>query len=190
MGTGAATEASERYNARARAEGWASVCDAELAFQRLEFRVLIATWRAIAANHMPSRRDFTPRNLKSLLRNVAIYERVTNGKVRWRVRLMGTAFSDVMGDLTGKFLDEAIPPEHLCRWHAALEAAMAAGAPLRFISRADSVGQPFMVGEYFEAPILNDDGQPNMILAAGLFAPRHWADVMAREPLRHAAAAA
>jgi len=190
MGTGAATEASERYNARARAEGWASLCDAALDFQRLEFRVLMATWRGFASRGLPSRKDFTPRSLKSLLRNVAIYERVVNGRSRWRVRLMGTAFSDVMGDLTGKYLDEAIPAEHLPRWTAALDAAIEAGAPLRFVGRADSVGQSFLVGEYFEAPILSDDGQPNLILAAGLFAPRHWRDVMANEPLRHAAVAA
>jgi hypothetical protein len=190
MGTGAAVQASEAYNARARAEGWAALCDAELDFHRVEFRVLIATWRSFASRGLPSRKDFTPRNLKSLLRNVAIYERVANGKVRWRVRLMGTAFSDVMGDLTGKFLDEAIPPAHLPRWHASLEAAIEAGAPLRFLGRADSVGQPFMVGEFFEAPILSDDGQPNMILAAGLFAPRHWRDVVANEPLAAAIAAA
>lgn len=189
MDNAAAVQACEKYNARACSEGWPSICDAALDFHRVEFRVLIATWRSFATQQLPSRKDFTPRSLKSLLRNVAIYERVTNGTVRYRVRLMGTAFTDVMGDLSGKFLDEAIPEQHLSRWYAALDASIEAGAPLRFVSRADTVDKSYLVGEYFEAPVLTDDGSPSMILAAGMFAPRHWADVAAAEPMRRMAAA-
>ena len=189
MDGAAAVQACEKYNVRARAEGWPSVCDAALDFHRVEFRVLIATWRSFATQRLPSRRDFTPRSLKALLRNVVIYERVTNGSVRYRVRLMGTAFAEMMGDLSGKFLDEVIPEQHLPRWHAALDAGIEAGAPLRFISRMDTLDKPFMVGEYFEAPVLTDDGSPDMILAAGLFAPRHSADIPALEPMRQTVAA-
>jgi hypothetical protein len=189
MGGAGAIEACEKYNARASAEGWLSMCDAALDFHRVEFRVLIATWRSFATCHLPSRKDFTPRSLKALQRNVAIYERVTNGHVRYRVRVMGTAFSDVMGDLTGKFLDEVMPAEYSASWHAAMDTVLEAGAPLRFVSRAGTFGKPLLAGEFFEAPILTDDGSPDMILSAGLFAPRHWADVAAREPLPQVAAA-
>src|SRR2546421_180151 len=75
MDDAAAILACERYNARAQAEGWQSLCDAALGFHRLEFRVLTATWRSFATRQLPSRKDFTPRSLKSLLRNVVIYER-------------------------------------------------------------------------------------------------------------------
>ena len=52
----------------------------------------------------------SPRLLKSFLRDVAIYERIGEGQGRrYRVRLMGTAFAQILGDLTGKFIDEAIP---------------------------------------------------------------------------------
>src|SRR5690349_8224841 len=70
MGGAGAIEACEKYNARACAEGWSSTCDAALDFHRVEFRVLIATWRSFATGHLPSRKDFTPRSLKSLQRNV------------------------------------------------------------------------------------------------------------------------
>jgi hypothetical protein len=189
MDDAAAILACERYNARAQAEGWQSLCDAALGFHRLEFRVLTATWRSFATRQLPSRKDFTPRSLKSLLRNVVIYERVANGTVRYRVRLMGTAFADVMGDLSGKYLDEALPDAHVTRWQAALDAAIEAGAPLRFVSRADTVDKPFLVGEYFEAPILTDDGSPDMILAAGMFAPRHGADIAACQSVPQTVAA-
>ena len=189
MGEAGAIQACEKYNARACAEGWPSQCDAALDFHRVEFRVLIATWRSFATSHLPSWKDFTPRSLKALQRNVAIYERVANGHTRYRVRVMGTAFSDVMGDLNGKFLDEVMPAEYSSSWHAALDAAIEGGAPLRFVTRAGTFGQPVLVGEFFEAPILTDEGLPSMILSAGLFAPRHWADVAAREPLPQVAAA-
>ena len=153
MGSGAAAEASEKFNAKARAEGWASYCDPCLSFHRLEFRLLIATWRDLGdEQHLPSRKDLTPRRLKSLSRNIVIYERVANGSVRYRVRVMGTAFSEIMGDLSGHYLDEAMPAEQMPRWQAALDTALEAGAPLRFVAGADTSGKPFMAGEYFEAP--------------------------------------
>lgn len=189
MDDAAAVKACEKYNARACAEGWLSACDAALDFHRVEFRVLIATWRSFATHQLPSRKDFTPRSLKALQRNVAIYERVVNGHVRYRVRVMGTAFSDVMGDVTGKFLDEVMPTEYLASWHGALDTVLEAGTPLRFVSRAGTFGKPVLAGEFFEAPILTDEGSPSMVLSAGLFAPRHWADVTANEAMDQVAAA-
>jgi len=191
MDTGAAAEASDRFNERARAEGWASFCDPCLSFHRLEFRLLVATWRDLSnEDRLPSRKDLTPRRLKSLLRNIVIYERVANGSVHYRVRVMGTAFTDIMGDLTGHFLDDVVPAEHMPRWQAALDTALEAGVPLRFVARADTPCKSFLVGEYFEAPLLDDEGRPNMVLAAGHFAPRHWADVMERQTGGLAVAAA
>lgn len=191
MCTVAAFEASEKFNGRARTEAWPSFCDASLAFQRMEFRLLLATWHDLGnEEHLPSRRELTSHKLKSLLRNIAIYERVTNGKMRYRVRVMGTAFADIMGDMTGRFLDEALPDEHLPRWQAALDAVLEAGAPLRFVSRADTTGRSFIVGEYFEAPLLDDDGAPTMILAGGHFAARKWSDITDLEPERTPALAA
>lgn len=185
MDSGPAARASTNYNAKAQAQGWPSFCDASLAFQRLELRTMLATWHCHAAgDRVPCRKEFTPRVLKSLLRNVVIYERVVNGSIRYRVRLMGTAFAEIMGELSGRYLDEVIPQAFLPRWYAALDAALEAGAPLRFISQADSVEKDYLVGEYFEAPILADDGSLSMVLAAGHFAPRKWSDVAEREASR------
>ncbi|HUJ45572.1 MAG TPA: PAS domain-containing protein [Rhizomicrobium sp.] len=189
MTGGAAHQASEKFNTAARTGGWPALCDASLAFSEPRFAPLIAIWEmAAAAGRLPRRADFNPRALKSLIRNVAIYERVAGRDVRYRVRLMGTAYTDVMGDLSGKFIDETVSREFLPRWSAAFEAALEAGAPLRFLSRSDTGGKTYLVAEYFEAPLLADDGSPNMILAAGHFAPRRWADVAEHERERIAAA--
>lgn len=186
-----AATASQSFNAKARQAGWASLCDATLAFVRPEFGELLCLWREHAeAEGLPFRKHFGPRSLKALLRHVAIYERVENGEARYRVRLMGTAFADAMGDLSGRFIDEAVAPEFLPRWYAALGAAIEARAPLRFVSRLDTVNKSYLVAEYFEAPILADDGSASLILAAGHFAPRPWTEVSAHEARRLAAQAA
>ncbi len=181
MQAAAAIQASETFNARARAEGWPSLCDPELAFTDTRFRVLLSLWHGFAVgDRTPRRSDFTPRALKALLRNVAIYERVANGTVRYRVRVMGSAFADVMGDLSGRFIDEAVPPAFAPRWHAALDAAFEAHAPLRFIGRSDTANKSYLVAEFFEAPLIDDNGAA-MVLAAGYFAPRPWMQVGAAE---------
>ncbi len=191
MGVVAAIEARRKYNALAERKGWASICDETLAFNRLELRAVLNLWRGLAcADRLPSRKDVTPRVLKSLLRNVAIYERVANGSVRYRVRVMGTAFTDVMGDIGGKYLDEAIPLEFLPRWHAALDAPLDSLAPLRFVACSHAAERNFLVGEYFEAPLMNDEGHPTMIMTAGLFAPRKWTDIEATAAVRPAQPAA
>ncbi len=77
---------------------------------------------------------------------------------------MGTKFADVMGDMTGKFIDEAVPAEFIPRWYAALDAVMAtpraAGAFCR--ARIRRTGR-FLYGEFFEAPLLDDDGAPSLV---------------------------
>lgn len=185
MEPGAASEACQQFNAAAHEGGWAALCDASLAFGDPRFDPLVGIWREAAAHgRLPRRSELGPRGLKLLLKNIAIYERLMNGNVRWRVRLMGTAFADVMGDLSGKFLDEAVPPMHLPRWHAALDAAIAAGAPLRFMSRSDTTAKSYLVAEYFEAPLVAEDGSVSLVLAAGYFAPRSWREVTVHEQRR------
>jgi hypothetical protein len=182
----AATEAGKRFNAKAQAQGWSSVCDETLAFARLELRSLLNLWRGFATDaRVPAWHDFTPRVLKSLLRNVAVYERVTNGSVRYRVKLMGTAFTDVMGEVCGKYLDEAIPEEFLPRWSAALDSVLEAGAPLRFVAKTDADKKSYLIGEFLGAPLMTDAGSPTMVLAAVHFAPPAPVEIQTGTRLRY-----
>jgi hypothetical protein len=185
------TEPGAYYNALARAEGWAGLCDNTLAFRRPELAVVLSLWRTMATDAAaPYRHQMTPNLLKGHLPHVAIYERVqpAHGERRYRVRLMGTQFSAVMGDFTGKFIDEVVPPQFHARWHAALDAVLDAGAPLRFLSRSDTSGKTFLYGEFFEAPLLAADGSMSMILAAAFYTPAaNWRAIAGEEPLFHTA---
>src|ERR1700743_1355094 len=145
-------EPGAHSNALAAAQGWAGLCDPTLAFRRPELAGMSALWRQAAGDApIPKRADMGPRILKGHLPNVVIYERVDDGAAhRYRVRVMGTQFAQVMGDFTGKFIEAMVPPEFLPRWYAALDSVLDAGMPLRFVSRSDTANKSFLVGEFFE----------------------------------------
>jgi hypothetical protein len=165
------------YNRASQKGDWHSLCDATLRFNHPDLTKLLTLWRNEAGDKpIPLRRTMSPRLLKSLLRDIAIYERVGDGgDRRYRVRLMGTSFAQILGDLTGKFIDEAVPEPFVPRWHAALDATLGAGAPLRFLGREDTKGLTFLTGEFFSAPLIADDGQMNLVLAAARYSgKRPW----------------
>lgn len=178
------------YNKVSAAGNWHSLCDETLSFVHPELMRLLELWRSEAGQAgIPPRRVMSPRLLKPFLRDVALYERLLGegGKRRYRVRLIGTAFAQILGDLTGKFIDEAIPTDFVIRWHAALDATLGARTPLRFLSREDTKGMTFLTGEFFSAPLLADDGQMSLVLAAARFSgKRPWdeVDAEARKDLR------
>src|ERR1700761_9596306 len=128
------------YNRAAKAGDWASLCDVTLSFLHADLIKLHELWKSEAGPAgIPQRRIMSPRLLKSFLRDIAIYERIGDGEARrYPVRLMGTSFAQILGDLTGKFVDEAVPAAVLPRWYGALDATLGEKAPLRFLGREDT----------------------------------------------------
>jgi hypothetical protein len=171
------------YNETAAREAWRSLCDPTLQFNHPELTKLLELWHAHAGEGtIPPRREMSARMLKSMLRDVAIYERVVtaDGTRRYRVRLIGSGFAHIVGDLTGKFIDEAVPADFVPRWHASLDATLGAGAPLRFVAREESRGMIFLTGEFFSAPLMADDGQVNLVLGSARYSgKRPWPEVEA-----------
>lgn len=168
-------DAAAAYNRLAKEEGWQSICYAALTFQRQELCDVLEIWNGLAhADRLPRRRDLTPQLLRAHLPNVAIYEFVEDGnRRRYRARVMGTRFNEVLGDFTGKFFDEEMPPQLAKRWHAAPDAALAACTPLRFVSRSETANKGHITGEYLLAPLLGDDGAANTVLSCGFFGATH-----------------
>jgi len=141
----------------------------------------LGLWRKQVKGGIPLRRDMIPRVLKPFHADIAIWERVIEGgKRRWRALQMGASIAQILGDYTGKFLDEVLLPEFLPRWLTALDAALADGTPLRFLGRTDTNAMSFLIGEYFVAPLIADDGSASLVLAAGRFTGgRTWEGVLA-----------
>jgi hypothetical protein len=166
-------EAAGRYTALAKEDGWHSTCFAALDFKHRALVDLLALWRRFALQgSVPRRMDLTPRVLRAHLGDIAIYERSGEvGRERYRTRVMGTRLSTVLGQVGGKYLDEAVPRKRLKRWHAAPDVVLEAGAPLRFLSRAELADKPFYTSEYLMAPLIGDGGEMDTVLASALFGP-------------------
>ena len=172
---------ASEYNEAAKKNGWPTLCDASAKFVHPDLCRLLGLWRRQAKAHgIPLHSDMTPRLLKSFLGDIALYEHIAApGAIRrWRVRQMGSSFGQIMGELSGKFLDETVPADLLPRWNGALDITLAQRTPLRFLGRADTGAMQFLTGEFFSAPLLGADGAPSMVLGAGRFSGgRAWRDV-------------
>jgi hypothetical protein len=167
-------EASVVYNALADREGWHSICFADTSFSSTRLNALLSIWQGLPREDgIPRRRDLTPQMLRAYLTDVAIYERLAgpDGRERWRVRVMGGKFTEVLGDFNGKYFDEAVPAQHRARWQAAPEAVLGARSPLRFVSRSETADKGFITGEYLMAPLRGDNDALNTVLSAGAFGP-------------------
>jgi len=160
---------------KAKREGWPFHCDAALEFERAELNALRDLWRSLAAEKaVPSRADFDARTLKPYLKNILIIERVVTGPQRWRyrTRLSGTAVTDVLGDFTGKFIEEQVPLELVPRWTAIYDAILDSGQPLRLVADFELPQLAYLRGEGLIAPLTDRDGKPTLILSCAYFKPR------------------
>jgi hypothetical protein len=175
------SQIAQQFNAQAAANGWPTLCDSSLAFDRPELAAVCDLWFGLAAGGaIPARLDMTPRLLKDYLPYVSFYERIEGGdRRRYRIRLQGSAYQPVMGSLTGKFVDEAVPPVQVPVWEATLDAVIAQNGPLRFLARNALLGKSFLVGEHFTAPLLGIDGTPNCVMGVGYYGGAQWGAVAA-----------
>jgi hypothetical protein len=166
MPTDRASAAAVEFNRFAERTTSPSRCDATLAFETPALTMALALWREKADGHeIPSRRDFGARALKAYLPTVAIVEAVDESETRrYRFRLMGTAIADLLGNHTGRFIDEAVVSPFRERWSAMMGAALAAGAPLRFFGRVEYNNLNFLSLELLLAPMRDDLAQSILIV--------------------------
>jgi hypothetical protein len=153
---------------QAKTQNWDTVCDPSLTFEAPVLIELLAVWRGHAGERgIASRKDLNARILKNCLGNLMIFERITPGK--YRVRLMGTRLSGVLGELQGQILDEALPSEIGSRWQLGIDATLNSHQPLRFVSRVTYKRFDFLQAEVLLAPLLGDCGEPSMAIAGVVF---------------------
>lgn len=158
-------------NALAQRHNWPLLADGHERFLMPETGAVCAIWRAQAGAGIPPRSAFTARLLKPYLKVINFHERVfdPDGRRRYRLRLMGGAVADMIGEATGKFYEEYLSAEMLLMWIAMSDAVLAHGGPVRFLVRADDFAVRNMAGEIFAAPLLTADGRQDLMLSAGRF---------------------
>lgn len=168
--------AAKALNQRAARENWHHFCDPTLAFSDPSYDVLLNLWRTKAGGRkMPSRNDMTLRDLKDILRNVLVFERVDTNPSSYRFRLVGTNLTG-MGrggvDPTGKMLEETVPAEHLPRWIECGDMILDGGQPLRFLGRVQLPGRDYLDAENLFVPLANDNDIPTFVMGLCRYTPR------------------
>lgn len=169
---GAATrDPTGAVNAYAAAQGWPFRSTTVLEFDRPELNRLRDIWFDKAAgNPIPYRHDFDARALKPVLRNVVILEHLKNdGRWCYRIRLMGSELARLMGEKTGRLLEECVPPAVLPVWLTAFDTVMEAKVPLRFVTRYQTEPISYLTSESFNVPMLNAEGSPTLLLSCAYF---------------------
>lgn len=153
-------------NAKAEALGWQVRWSVATRFKHPELNKLLALWYEKAAYGFPRRADFSLRQLKSVLPDVSIVERVdTKSGPRYRVCLVGTAIAQSFGEQTGKYLEDFVPPEMMPRWRSGYDAVLEAGRPVRVVSKFSLPQVSYLYGEALSAPLAGSDSAPSMVLS-------------------------
>jgi hypothetical protein len=175
MDTAPPVDLAAAINARASAFGLQFHCDSDLDFDRAELGALRDVWRGSAARlALPKQHDFDGQALESALQQSAVMERVAglNGISRYRVAYAGSNVTAVMGDQTGRFIDEFVPPALLPRWLGLFDAVLGGGIPLRITTRFEFPAFAYAAGEMFIAPLADETGKPNLVIIGLYMRPR------------------
>jgi len=169
--------ATKAFNQRAAREKWYHCCDPALAFSDSYYDPMLGLWRAKAeVREMPRRSDFTPRDLKDVLRNIVIFERVGHDPSRYRWRLIGTNLTNMAGDNTGKMIDETLPSDQIARWVECFDLILEGGQPLRFLGRVHLKGREYLDAENLFVPLANDNGEPTFAMGLCRYTSRQAHD--------------
>jgi hypothetical protein len=165
--------AAKVLNQKAAQQKWHYFCDPGLAFTDGFYDRFLATWRTKAGDRkMPARSQMTPRDLKDVLRNIVVVERIAQNPSRYRWRVIGSGLTEIAGHVTGKTFEESVPAELVPRWNECMDLILAAEEPLRFIGRVHFRGREYLDAEHLYVPLANDNDEPNYIMALCRYTPR------------------
>lgn len=145
----------------------AVVRDNTLAFESDILKQAQAEWTRQAAGAIPPRSSFTPRSVRAFVGNLVVFERRVPS--RYFVRLMGTRAAGVLGEMQGKAIDEALPPDVAQRWALALDEVLRTYRPARIINTVSFDNLDFLEAEVFLAPLLDENKLPTMVFAVVAF---------------------
>lgn len=164
---------AKALNQKAAKEKWYHYCDPTLAFSDSSYDQLLNLWKSKAAGRqMPRRSEITARDLKDVLRNIVIFERMQRNPSRYRWRLIGTSLTGMAGDNTGKMFEETLPPEHLPRWIECSDLVLDGGQPIRFLGHVHLQGREYLDAENLFVPLANDVDEPTFMMGFCRYTPR------------------
>lgn len=164
--------AARVYNQKSVGQQWHQFCDPTLAFTNDSYGQMLSIWHGKAAGRrMPARSDMTARDLKNFLRDLLIFERLGKNPSRYLWRLCGTGVTKVVGDPTGRTIEESLAPEHLERWTESFDLILGSEQPWRFFGRVRLKGREYLHAEHLHMPLANDNGEPTYIMGLCRYTP-------------------
>ncbi|MBW8709400.1 MAG: PAS domain-containing protein [Alphaproteobacteria bacterium] len=160
-------------NQKAAEQKWHYFCDNGLAFTDDFYDRFLTTWETRRGSaKMPRRSQITPRDLKDVLRNIALFERISTNPSQYMFRLIGSGLTDIAGHVTGKTFEECVPAELVPRWNECGDLVLNSGQPLRFIGRVHFRGREYLDAEHLYVPLANDKDEPSFIMCLCRYTPR------------------
>lgn len=127
-------------------------------FETPELNDVAVLWHARCGDRkFPSRHDFSMRDLKSVLRNLAFLDvsEADKGR-RFFVRCMGSELDAQLVPMTGKFTDEVLDAYFQRKWHHAWNHCIDNACLTRSIARAEYRERHFAYVENLFAPLASD----------------------------------
>jgi len=160
-----------RSEAVAQRSAPAVICDHTLAFVTPQLQQTLEVWRAKrAARTLPARSDFTIKDLKFTLPNLAFLSIVREGaRVRFKVRLMGSELDTNVLPATGQLVDEAVPTKFAEKWASLWLPTIASRAPSRHVGRQEFRERRCFIFETFSAPLADDGETPDILMIASYY---------------------
>lgn len=143
----------------------------ELEFATPELNRVAEVWHAKRGTHtMPARRDITIKDLKFALPGLAFMDLVREGDaLRYRVRLMGSLLDELVAPMTGKFVDEVVPPHFATKWAMQWSPALTDRRPVRAAGRVEFAGRRWYIAESFYAPLGEDGETPDILMVVAYY---------------------
>ncbi|HEY2032620.1 MAG TPA: PAS domain-containing protein [Rhizomicrobium sp.] len=104
---------------------------------------------------IPSRGDLKPTEMRTFLTHVGLIENkpASLGKRHYFIRQAGTRWEDVFGKMTGRFIDEFLPPEIETRWQSVFDQIWDAARPCVVRSSILFQKKSWLAAEMFIAPL-------------------------------------
>lgn len=148
----------------------------ELVFRCAETNAAAAYWQSkLQGRTIPARADIDPIEMRAFLPHVGLIETPDGSPARpnYRITLAGTAIEEVLGPLTGRLLQEAVPPVIARRWRSLYNVVLAEAVPLRAVSRVSFAARNYLMGEVLAAPLSSDGRRVDTLFVAVAF----WSEI-------------
>ena len=133
--------------------------DPTLAFEREPNKLAFAYWQnRCAGRSMPARAELDPVAMKKFTPHVGLVEpRPTAAGTGYFIRRAGSRWEDVYGAMTGKLLQDFLPPHLVPAWHAVFEGVATSAKPIRLTTQVDFQDKNWLAIELMVAPLGEHD---------------------------------